>query len=73
MRGSRAVRGAPGPPESSPEGVDLSLTGLPPPVTRRPSSASSIKPIARPVSAALGGEPGSLARVSPPPTPLGGS
>ncbi|XP_036853260.2 centrosomal protein of 131 kDa isoform X1 [Manis javanica] len=62
MRGSRAVRGAPGPPESSPEGVDLSLTGLPPPVTRRPSSASSIKPIARPVSAALGGEPGSLAR-----------
>uniref|UniRef100_F1RZA9 Centrosomal protein 131 n=1 Tax=Sus scrofa TaxID=9823 RepID=F1RZA9_PIG len=37
MRGSKAVSGPSGPPRQ-PEGVDLSLTGLPPPVSRRPTA-----------------------------------
>uniref|UniRef100_A0A8D0VEJ9 Centrosomal protein of 131 kDa n=1 Tax=Sus scrofa TaxID=9823 RepID=A0A8D0VEJ9_PIG len=57
MRGSKAVSGPSGPPESSPEGVDLSLTGLPPPVSRRPNSASAAKPIARSISMVTGSEP----------------
>ncbi|XP_037666060.1 centrosomal protein of 131 kDa isoform X2 [Choloepus didactylus] len=57
MKGSRAVSGISGPPEGSPEGVDLSLTGLPPPVSRRPNSASAAKPIARSVSVTTGSEP----------------
>ncbi|KAK2500536.1 hypothetical protein MC885_006502 [Smutsia gigantea] len=61
MKSSRAVRGTSGPPGSSPEGMDLSLTGLPPPVTWRPNSASSIRPVTRSISAARGGEPGSQA------------
>uniref|UniRef100_A0A480HA99 Centrosomal protein of 131 kDa n=1 Tax=Sus scrofa TaxID=9823 RepID=A0A480HA99_PIG len=57
MRGSKAVSGPSGPPEGSPEGVDLSLTGLPPPVSRRPNSASAAKPIARSISMVTGSEP----------------
>ncbi|XP_058140851.1 centrosomal protein of 131 kDa isoform X5 [Dasypus novemcinctus] len=56
MKGSRATSGPPGPPEGSPEGVDLSLTGLPPPVSRRPRSASAARPVARPVSVVAGSE-----------------
>uniref|UniRef100_A0A480KYV8 Centrosomal protein of 131 kDa isoform a n=1 Tax=Sus scrofa TaxID=9823 RepID=A0A480KYV8_PIG len=57
MRGSKAVSGPSGPPEGSPEGVDLSLTGLPPPVSRRPNSASAAKPITRSISMVTGSEP----------------
>uniref|UniRef100_A0A8D1EB28 Centrosomal protein 131 n=1 Tax=Sus scrofa TaxID=9823 RepID=A0A8D1EB28_PIG len=57
MRGSKAVSGPSGPAEGSPEGVDLSLTGLPPPVSRRPNSASAAKPIARSISMVTGSEP----------------
>ncbi|XP_077022309.1 centrosomal protein of 131 kDa isoform X2 [Tamandua tetradactyla] len=57
MKGSRAVSTTSGPPEGSPEGVDLSLTGLPPPVSRRPNSASAAKPMARSVSMTTGSEP----------------
>uniref|UniRef100_A0A8D0NH53 Centrosomal protein 131 n=1 Tax=Sus scrofa TaxID=9823 RepID=A0A8D0NH53_PIG len=57
MRGSKAVSSPSGPPEGSPEGVDLSLTGLPPPVSRRPNSASAAKPIARSISMVTGSEP----------------
>ncbi|XP_045693497.1 centrosomal protein of 131 kDa isoform X2 [Phyllostomus hastatus] len=56
MKGPRAPCGAPGPHEGSLEGLDLSLTGLPPPVSRRPSSASAAKPLVRSVSVAVGGE-----------------
>ncbi|XP_062936677.1 centrosomal protein of 131 kDa isoform X1 [Cynocephalus volans] len=54
MKGSRALGST---PEGSPEGVDLSLTGLPPPLSRRPSSASATKPIVRSVSVVTGSEP----------------
>lgn len=57
MKGSRAVSTPFGPPEGNPEGVDLSLTGLPPPLFRRPNSASAAKPIARSVSVVAGSEP----------------
>uniref|UniRef100_A0A2K6FW40 Centrosomal protein 131 n=1 Tax=Propithecus coquereli TaxID=379532 RepID=A0A2K6FW40_PROCO len=53
MKGSRASSGAPG---GSPEGGDLSLTGVPPPMSRRPSSASAAKPLARSVSVVTGSE-----------------
>uniref|UniRef100_A0A8C9UR72 Centrosomal protein 131 n=1 Tax=Spermophilus dauricus TaxID=99837 RepID=A0A8C9UR72_SPEDA len=52
MKGSRATSGT---PEGSPEGVDLSLTGLPLPMSRRPSSASTAKPVTRSISVATGG------------------
>ncbi|XP_005407354.1 PREDICTED: centrosomal protein of 131 kDa isoform X1 [Chinchilla lanigera] len=54
MKSSRVVRSA---PEGSPECADLSLTGLPPPLSRRPSSASTTKPFVRSVSVAAGSEP----------------
>ncbi|XP_023555071.1 centrosomal protein of 131 kDa isoform X2 [Octodon degus] len=54
MKSSRAIRSA---PEGSPECADLSLTGLPPPLSRRPSSASATKPFVRSVSVATGSEP----------------
>ncbi|KFO35698.1 centrosomal protein of 131 kDa isoform X2 [Fukomys damarensis] len=54
MKGCRALRSA---PEGSPECADLSLTGLPPPLYRRPSSASASKPFVRSVSVATGSEP----------------
>ncbi|CAK6438603.1 unnamed protein product [Pipistrellus nathusii] len=57
MRGSQASSSPPAPPGGSLEGLDLSLTGLPPPTSRRPNSASAAKPIARSVSVATGGEP----------------
>ncbi|XP_057174133.1 centrosomal protein of 131 kDa isoform X1 [Ursus arctos] len=57
MKGSRASSGPSGAPEGSSEGVDLSLTGLPPPVSWRPSSASTAKPIARSLSVVTGSEP----------------
>ncbi|DAA18289.1 TPA: 5-azacytidine induced 1 isoform 2 [Bos taurus] len=53
MKGSRALSG----PEGSLEGVDLSLTGLPPPMNRRPNSASATKPITRSISVVTGNEP----------------
>ncbi|XP_045425619.1 centrosomal protein of 131 kDa [Lemur catta] len=49
MKGSRAN-------SSAPEGGDLSLTGVPPPVSRRPGSASAAKPLARSVSVVTGSE-----------------
>lgn len=64
MKGSRAVSSPAGPPEGNPEGVDLSLTGLPPPLFRRPSSASPAKPVARSVSAVAASEPRRKALVS---------
>ncbi|KAM5274367.1 centrosomal protein of 131 kDa-like [Ctenodactylus gundi] len=54
MKGSRVASGVPG---GSPEGVDLSLTGFPPPMSRRPSSASATKPMVRSISVATGSEP----------------
>nr|KAF6415320.1 centrosomal protein 131 [Molossus molossus] len=57
MKGSQAIRGPPGLPEGSLEGLDLSLTGLPPPVSRRPSSASAAKSVLRSVSVVTGSEP----------------
>ncbi|KAM5305981.1 LOW QUALITY PROTEIN: centrosomal protein of 131 kDa [Glossophaga mutica] len=54
MKGSRALSG---PHEDPLEGLDLRLTGLPPPVSRRPSSASAAKPVARSVSVVAGSEP----------------
>ncbi|XP_057392820.1 centrosomal protein of 131 kDa isoform X3 [Balaenoptera acutorostrata] len=57
MKGSRALSGPSGPPEGSPESMDLSLTGLPPPMSRRPNSASTAKPIARSISVVTGSEP----------------
>eukprot|EP00069_Balaena_mysticetus_P017870 bmy_02273T0 len=57
MKGSRALSGPSGPPEGSPESMDLSLTGLPPPMSRRPNSASTAKPIARSISMVTGSEP----------------
>ncbi|KAM6164349.1 centrosomal protein of 131 kDa [Rhynchocyon petersi] len=53
MKGSRATSG---PPEGSPDNMDLRLTGLPPPVSRRPNSATATKSLARSVSVATGGE-----------------
>ena len=53
LKGSRALSG----PEGSLEGVDLSLTGLPPPMNRRPNSASATKPITRSISVVTGSEP----------------
>lgn len=57
MKGSQATSSPPRPPEGSLEGLDLSLTGLPPPMSRRPNSASAAKPIARSISVATGSEP----------------
>ncbi|XP_036198065.1 centrosomal protein of 131 kDa isoform X3 [Myotis myotis] len=57
MKGSQATSSPPGPPEGSLEGLDLSLTGLPPPMSRRPNSASAAKPVARSISVATGSEP----------------
>ncbi|XP_059765095.1 centrosomal protein of 131 kDa isoform X5 [Balaenoptera ricei] len=57
MKGSRALSGPSGPPEGSPESMDLSLTGLPPPMSRRPNSASTAKPVARSISVVTGSEP----------------
>ncbi|XP_062072673.1 centrosomal protein of 131 kDa [Lepus europaeus] len=54
MRGCRAV---PSTPEGSPDSVDLCLTGLPPPVSRRPCSASTCRPLVRSVSVVPGGGP----------------
>ncbi|KAM9208303.1 centrosomal protein of 131 kDa isoform 2-T2 [Dugong dugon] len=54
MKGSQATSG---PPQGSPNSMDLSLTGLPPPMSRRPNSASATKPIARSVSMTTGSEP----------------
>ncbi|XP_023367031.1 centrosomal protein of 131 kDa isoform X1 [Otolemur garnettii] len=53
MKGSRASSSAPG---SSPESRDLSLTGLPPPMSQRPSSASAAKPLSRSISLVTGSE-----------------
>ncbi|XP_032726964.1 centrosomal protein of 131 kDa [Lontra canadensis] len=57
MKGSRAASGPSGSPEGSSVGVDLSLTGLPPPVSRRPNSASAAKPLTRSFSVVTGSEP----------------
>nr|XP_034363032.1 centrosomal protein of 131 kDa isoform X3 [Arvicanthis niloticus] len=54
MKGSRTISAT---PEGSPEGVDLSLVGLPPPMSQRPGSASAAKSIFRSVSVATGSEP----------------
>ncbi|CAH6776525.1 Cep131 [Phodopus roborovskii] len=54
MKGSRTISAT---PEGSPEGVDLSLVGLPPPMSQRPSSASAAKSIVRSMSVATGSEP----------------
>nr|XP_020041245.1 centrosomal protein of 131 kDa isoform X3 [Castor canadensis] len=54
MKGSRAISEA---TEGTPEGMDLSLIGLPPPMSQHPSSASATKPIVRSVSIATGSEP----------------
>lgn len=61
MKGSRTISAT---PEGSPEGVDLSLIGLPPPVSQRPGSASAAKSIFRSVSVATGSEPRKKALVS---------
>lgn len=61
MKGSRTISA---PPEGSPEGMDLSLVGLPPPVSQRPSSASATKSIVRSVSVVTGSEPRKRALVS---------
>lgn len=61
MKGSRTISGT---PEGSPEGVDLSLIGLPPPMSQRPGSASAAKSIFRSVSVATGSEPRKKALVS---------
>ncbi|XP_030684328.1 centrosomal protein of 131 kDa isoform X7 [Nomascus leucogenys] len=53
MKGTRAIGSV---LERSPVGVDLSLTGLPPPVSRRPGSAATTKPIVRSVSVVTGSE-----------------
>ncbi|XP_024091404.3 centrosomal protein of 131 kDa isoform X1 [Pongo abelii] len=53
MKGTRAISSV---PERSPASVDLSLTGLPPPVSRRPGSATTTKPIVRSVSVVTGSE-----------------
>ncbi|XP_040845306.1 centrosomal protein of 131 kDa [Ochotona curzoniae] len=54
MRSSRAT---PSTPESSPEALDLCLTGLPPPVSRRPGSASTCRSLVRSVSVVSGSRP----------------
>lgn len=64
MKGSQAIGGPPGLPEGSLEGLDLSLTGLPPPVSRRPNSASAAKPVFRSISVVTGSEPKRKALVS---------
>lgn len=61
MKGSRTISA---PPEGSAEGMDLSLVGLPPPVSQRPSSASATKSIVRSVSVVTGSEPRKRALVS---------
>ncbi|XP_030664196.1 uncharacterized protein LOC115833629 [Nomascus leucogenys] len=53
MKGTRAISSA---LECSPAGVDLSLTGLPLPVSWRPGSATTTKPIVRSVSVVTGSE-----------------
>ncbi|KAG8507523.1 Centrosomal protein of 131 kDa, partial [Galemys pyrenaicus] len=64
MKASQAASSPAGPLRASPEGVDLSLTGQPPPLSRRPSSASVARPLARSVSVAVGSEPRRRAQVS---------
>lgn len=64
MKGSRASGGPSGPAEGGLERVDLRLTGLPPPVSRRPSSASVAKPLTRSISVVAGSEPRRKAPVS---------
>lgn len=64
MKGSQASSSPPRPSAGSLEGLDLSLTGLPPPISRRPNSASAAKPIARSISVATGSEPKGKALVS---------
>ncbi|XP_006869701.1 PREDICTED: 5-azacytidine-induced protein 1 [Chrysochloris asiatica] len=54
MKGSRTKGGI---PEGSPDYADLSLTGQPPPMSRRPNSASAAKPLARSISVTTGSEP----------------
>ncbi|XP_064126641.1 centrosomal protein of 131 kDa isoform X1 [Loxodonta africana] len=54
MKGFRATSG---PAEGNPSSMDLSLTGLPPPMSQRPNSASTTKPVARSVSVTTGSEP----------------
>ncbi|XP_049716262.1 centrosomal protein of 131 kDa [Elephas maximus indicus] len=54
MKGFRATSG---PAEGNPSSMDLSLTGLPPPMSRRPNSASTTKPVARSVSVTTGSAP----------------
>nr|XP_031531804.1 centrosomal protein of 131 kDa [Vicugna pacos] len=63
MKGPRAI----GSPAGSPGSVDLCLAGLPPPVSRRPSSASAAKPITRSISMVTGGAPGRKAPEAPGP------
>uniref|UniRef100_A0A2K5QVP4 Centrosomal protein 131 n=1 Tax=Cebus imitator TaxID=2715852 RepID=A0A2K5QVP4_CEBIM len=53
MKGTRAIGSA---PERSSAGVDLSLTGVPPPVSRRPGSATTTKHVVRSVSVVTGSE-----------------
>ncbi|NP_001390663.1 centrosomal protein of 131 kDa isoform 2 [Mus musculus] len=54
MKGSRTITAT---PEGSPEAVDLSLIGLPPPMSQRPGSASATRSIFRSMSVATGSEP----------------
>ncbi|XP_069887739.1 centrosomal protein of 131 kDa isoform X2 [Dipodomys merriami] len=54
MKGSRTVSRT---PDSNSACVELSLTGLPPPMSQRPGSASTAKPIVRSISVATGSEP----------------
>lgn len=64
MKGSQAISRPPGLPEGSLEGLDLSLTGLPPPVSRRPNSASATKTVFRSISVVTGSEQKRKALVS---------
>ncbi|XP_054986933.1 centrosomal protein of 131 kDa isoform X2 [Sorex araneus] len=57
MKGAQPVGSPAGAPGSSPEGVDLTLTGFPPPLSRRPGSATATKPLTRSVSAVAGSGP----------------
>ncbi|XP_066093810.1 centrosomal protein of 131 kDa isoform X2 [Saccopteryx bilineata] len=54
MKGFQAISGPLGPTEGSLEGLDLSLMGLPPPVSQRPNSTSATKPITCSISAVMG-------------------
>ncbi|XP_049624667.1 centrosomal protein of 131 kDa [Suncus etruscus] len=67
MKGIRPAGSPSGAAGSTLDGVDLTLTGLPPPLFRRPSSATATKPFTRSVSAVVGGE--SRRRAQPPTAP----